>query len=260
MSPVYPWIDKPIEARFIERVNRFACLVDHAGKPTKVYLPNSGRLEELLHPGATVLLEKRRTVGKTYHDLLLVQSSRYPDGAPLWVGIDSRLPSKLLRWAVETGMLQDFRKPSRIRNEPQVGDGRLDLMIECDDSIHFIETKSVNLLDTDGTARFPDAPTIRGKKHIENLMSLTSEDFVPWLIFIVMREDALAFSPFAERDPEFTDTLHLAMEAGVKIVAMKYAAGANFRFIDTVKVLLPSVPFPGFWPLDHSADVGVYGP
>ncbi len=78
VKPTYRWIERPQEARFLMRLNRFACQVEMGGRRIKVYLPNSGRLEELLLPGAKVLLEKRRTHGKTFHDLLLVQSRGYP--------------------------------------------------------------------------------------------------------------------------------------------------------------------------------------
>lgn len=248
MKKSYRIIDDPIQARLVRRVNRFACCVQLNGKPIKVYLPNSGRLEELLLPGSTVLLEKRRASGKTKHDLLLVRSRRYPDRVPIWVGVDSRLPQHLLRWVIENRLSDKFGQPYEIRNEPRFESGRFDLSFRDRQGFHLIETKSVNLLDTSGNARFPDAPTIRGVRHIEELIAQKKQDVHPWLIFIVMRSDALSFSPFAERDPAFAQILQQAMDEEVNILAMKFDAGTEMKYMGELELLLPPVPFSGFWP------------
>lgn len=180
----YRIIDDPIQARLVRRVNRFACCVQLNGKPIKVYLPNSGRLEELLLPGSTVLLEKRRASGKTKHDLLLVRSRRYPDRVPIWVGVDSRLPQHLLRWVIENRLSDKFGQPYEIRNEPRFESGRFDL----------------------------------------------------------------SFSPFAERDPAFAQILQQAMDEEVNILAMKFDAGTEMKYMGELELLLPPVPFSGFWP------------
>jgi sugar fermentation stimulation protein A len=264
----YQWIKDPQEAKFIQRLNRFACQVDLEGKPTKVYLPNTGRLEELLIPGAAVILEKRRMSGKTLHDMLLVQSPRFPDGKPIWVGLDSRQPPALLRWAIEEQLLNVFGQVHSIRNEPSNDNGRFDLEILGERDTHMVETKSVNLIDASGIARFPDAPTRRGVKHLRSLIDLLSVGVQPWVVFVVMRQDAIAFSPFSERDPEFAETLECARDAGVKILALKFTAGRPLNkptagskdswifpmtYVSDLDVLLPSMrfpastPFPGFW-------------
>ncbi len=184
MKKSYRIIDDPIQARLVRRVNRFACCVQLNGKPIKVYLPNSGRLEELLLPGSTVLLEKRRASGKTKHDLLLVRSRRYPDRVPIWVGVDSRLPQHLLRWVIENRLSDKFGQPYEIRNEPRFESGRFDL----------------------------------------------------------------SFSPFAERDPAFAQILQQAMDEEVNILAMKFDAGTEMKYMGELELLLPPVPFSGFWP------------
>jgi sugar fermentation stimulation protein A len=247
VKPTYRWIERPQEARFLRRLNRFACQVEMGGRRIKVYLPNTGRLEELLLPGAKVLLEKRRTRGKTFHDLLLVQSRGYPHKRPIWVSVDSRQPPALLRWAVENQFLDTFGIPVEIRNEPKGGEGRFDLLIESHAGTHIIETKSVNLLDSNGIARFPDAPTARGTRHLETLIDARSSERKSWVVFIVMREDALAFSPFSERDPEFSATLSRAKDVGIEILVLKFKAGVEMIYQNTLDILLPAKPFPGFW-------------
>lgn len=253
LETTYRWIENPQEAQFLKRLNRFACLVELEGTVTKVYLPNTGRLEELLLPGAKVLVEKRRNSGKTLHDLLLVQTRRFPDEKPIWVVVDSRQPPALLRWAIEKQLLESFGAPWEIREEPSSGEGRFDLMIHSNTGTHIVETKSVNLLDSDGVARFPDAPTDRGIRHLKKLIEICSEEVHPWLIFIVMREDATAFSPFRERDPLFSETVTSANEAGVRILALKFKATIEITYQEELDILLPGKPFNGFWPLSSTS-------
>jgi sugar fermentation stimulation protein A len=250
LNTSYPIVTEPIQANLIERVNRFACNVELKGKSVKVYLPNSGRLEELLVPKARVLLEQRRDSGKTKHDLLLVQSKRYPDGLPIWVGLDSRLPPKLLRWALENQFSEHFGYPREIQNEPRTENGRLDLSFKDHRGYHLIETKSVNLLDTAGTARFPDAPSPRASRHIEELITSTSRDIHPWLIFVIMRADALSFSPFSQRDPTFARNLQRAKDEGVNLLAMKFDAGTEMTYMGELDILLPGQPVSGLWPIE----------
>lgn len=249
-----PWIRNPLEARYLERLNRFACMVELDGRPAKVHLPNSGRLEELLLPGARVIVERRRDAGKTLYDMLLVQSQRYPDSEPLWVGLDSRRPQALLEWLVTQGLLDVFGTlPFEVKREPRVGRGRLDLSFKGETGVHLVETKSVNLLDCEGIARFPDAPTSRGARHLESLVEMQAEGFRPWVVFVIQREDARGFSPFAERDPAFTEALLRAQEAGVGVLALRFAAGNEMVYQGPTEVFLPATPFPGFWPHNPSA-------
>jgi sugar fermentation stimulation protein A len=251
----FEWIKLPQEARFVRRLNRFACQVELEGKLTKVYLPNTGRLEELLIPSTSVILEKRRERGKTLHDMLVVQSAGYPDGEPIWVGLDSRLPPTLLRWAIENQHINVFGHAHNIRNEPRSANGRFDLEIQSETGMHIVETKSANLIDATGIARFPDAPTTRGVKHLRSLIEVKTPNVQPWVVFIVMRQDATAFSPFSERDPEFSEALQCAKKAGVNILVAKFkvepialsSPGMTMSFVSDLELIFPGRPFPGFW-------------
>jgi sugar fermentation stimulation protein A len=248
LTKSYRAIHTPIQALLLERINRFACNVELNGKAVKVYLPNSGRLEELLLPGSAVILEKRRDSGKTNHDLLLVQSKRYPDRSPIWVGVDSRLPQHLLRWLVENQLSERFGIPRELRNEPRFEKGRFDLSFYDHQGFHLVETKSVNLIDADGIARFPDAPTRRGVRHIKELIAHKTQGVHAWLIFVVMRADARSFSPFTERDPAFAQILQQARDEGVNILSLMFDAGNEMIYMKELEVILPAQPFAGIWP------------
>ncbi len=248
MNVSYPWLSRPMQARFLERLNRFACLVDLEGEAVKVYLPNSGRLEELLRPGAAVVLERRRDEGKTTHDLLLVQTGRFPDGRPIWVGVDSRMPPRLVAWLLEQGLIRGAGRPHAVRTEPLVEGGRLDLAWRWRGREHLAEAKSVNLVDRSGLARFPDAPTSRGNKHVEQLVELAASGRGAWLFFVLQREDVRGFSPCAERDALFAEAVARARKAGVRVRALRFAFGPEITYLGEAQIVLPPPPFPGPWP------------
>lgn len=244
----FHWIDKPEKATFIRRPNRFTSVVKVSNVEKMVYLPDPGRLEELLIPGAEVIIEKRRNSGKTHHDLLLVETQSFPDKEPLMVSVDSRLPNKLFKWLISERLLNYFGNIKMIKSEPKVDHGRLDYYIESTNGKHFIELKSVNLLDASGTARFPDAPTKRGTKHLNELMILKKQGYTCWIFFLIVRNDALSFSPFFERDPLFSETLQKAWKVGVKIKALKFDIDLNIHFLGEMPVKTDKNNFAGYWP------------
>ena len=221
----YSWIKEPEQATFLERLNRFACMVSLRGKTTKVYLPNSGRLEELLRPGAQVVVERRRDLGKTHHDLLLIKTPSFLSGEPTWAALDSRLPPALFQWLLKNKQVEALADAALQATEPSVSHGRLDLLLSVKDGPVYVETKSVNLIDSAGVARFPDAPTTRGQRHLESLTEIKRSGLGAILAFIVVRGDAVSMAPFSERDPKFTRALQRAFAAGVGIHAHSFEAG-----------------------------------
>lgn len=245
----FDWIGAPLRGFYVARHTRFTCLVELEGQPVLAHLPNTGRLVDLLLPGAPVVLERRRDGVGTHHDLLLIGSPRFPGGGSIWVSVDTRLPNRLVRWVVESGLWRPWQGEVSLRPEPRVGEGRLDLEVVEGYQRHFVEAKSVNLLDRTGISRFPDDPTLRGSRHLRSLVELKRQGYGAWAVFVVVREDAVAFSPYAERDPLLTEELLRAREAGVEIVALQFASGPQVRYLGTLDVLLPPPPFPGLWPI-----------
>ncbi|MFO7882137.1 MAG: DNA/RNA nuclease SfsA, partial [Kosmotogaceae bacterium] len=135
-----------------------------------------------------------------------------------------------------------------IKSEPKVDHGRLDYYIESTNGKHYIELKSVNLLDASGTARFPDAPTKRGTKHLNELINLKKHGYVCWIIFLIVRKDALSFSPFFERDPLFSKTLQKTQKAGVNIRALKFNIDSSAYYLGEAQVITIDNQFAGCWP------------
>jgi len=202
-----------VAGRFMARLNRFAATVCVNGVAELVHVANSGRMRELLVPGRRVLL--RLALGehrKTRFDLVLV------DLGFALVSTDSQLPNRVVWAALREGRLPQFLEFPQISREVSCGESRLDLMVVGASGRCYIETKSVNLVEN-GTALFPDAPTIRGAKHLRTLTQLVAEGHRAAVIFVIQRSDALAFSTFDAADPAFAAELRSALKSGVEVYA-----------------------------------------
>ncbi len=202
------------QAHFISRDNRFRATVWLDGQGVSVHVPNSGRLKELLVPGRPVWVAPAQAEGrKTHFDLQLVEME---SGL---VAVDARLPNKLFAEAVKSGRLPDFAYPA-IVPEVRTGHSRLDFRLEGPQGVCWVETKSVTLV-REGEARFPDAPTGRGTRHLETLITLRREGYPGAIVFVIQRLDAKCFAPNRATDPLFADTLARAMAAGVEVMALR---------------------------------------
>ena len=200
-----------VEGRFLRRDNRFRVTVEIDGEEAAAHLPNSGRLGELLEPGRPCYLvpqpaEHRRTA----FDLLLVEY------AGVLVSVDARLPNRLFAEAVATGTLEPFLGTTSIKAEVHHGESRLDFQLVTPTGICWVETKSVTLVEN-SVALFPDAPTMRGQRHLGELINLVSEGFRAAVVFIIQRQDATSFAPNRAADPAFAHLLDQAHSKGVEV-------------------------------------------
>ena len=213
-----------VEGRFLERLNRFAALVEVAGQKVLCHVANSGRMRELFVPGYRVLLKPRSgDHRKTQFDLALVDL-----GSSL-TSADARLPNALVAEALELGSLPQFHGYPRVRREVTFGESRLDLLLEGPRGRCYIETKSVTLV-IDGVGLFPDAPTIRGAKHMGSLSQAVAAGHRAAAVFVVQRDDATAFATNDEADPDFGVAFREALAAGVE--AFAYNCRVSERAID----------------------------
>ena len=207
--------DSLIEGRFLRRLNRFAGLVDIDGGETLVHIANSGRMKELLVEGIRVLL--RPVIGdhrKTAYDLALV------DLGHTLCSSDARLPNVLLHEVLVEGRLKEFQGYTEIERERTFEDSRLDLALSGPEGICYVEAKSVTLV-VDDVGLFPDAPTIRGAKHVGSLARAVEQGHRAAAVFVVQREDAEALTPHDEADPLFGEALRQAVEKGVEAYAYR---------------------------------------
>ena len=218
---------------FIRRLNRFAALIEVDGQEQMVHLPNSGRLHELLVPGYGMYL--RPVPGdhrKCPYDLSLV------DLGFTLCSSDARLPNALAAEAIAEHRVPECADYTTVRREVTSTDSRLDLCLEGHDPPCFIETKSVTLVE-DGRALFPDAPTLRGVKHLNTLIHARSEGYRAAAMFVIQRSDAADFTPYDDADPLFGHTLRQAASSGVEILAYRCTVTTGeITLADRIPVLL----------------------
>ena len=203
------------EGIFRERLNRFVARVEIDGCEERVHVKNTGRCAELLAPGNTVYLEKIDAPGrKTAYDLVAVEKQT-PDGIRL-VNMDSMAPNRAAREWLEAGGLGALED---LRAEVTVGDSRFDFCAEQDGRRVVIEVKGCTL-EEEGVARFPDAPTERGVKHLRGLTELARQGCRCVVLIVIQMKGVHVFRPNWKTHPQFGHALVDAQSAGVEVVAV----------------------------------------
>lgn len=226
---------KIVEGVFISRPNRFIAQVLVDGKEETVHVKNTGRCRELLVDNAKVYLSvSDNPARKTKYDLVAVE--KVTDRGVILINMDSQIPNDVVsEWLPHSGL---FSNNAIIRREYTFGKSRFDFFVEDDDRKAFIEVKGVTL-ENDGIVSFPDAPTERGVKHVEELISALEKGYESYIIFVVQMKGVTEFRPNRERHPEFADVLKKAHQAGVKIIALDCIVSPDAMKIDSeIKVNL----------------------
>ena len=220
------------QARFLQRLNRFVARCELNGEEILCHVKNTGRLRELLTPGAPVWLEDSgKPARKTRWDLV----AAVKDGRV--VNIDSQAPNRIFaEWAESGGFLPEL---TGLRAEVAFGASRFDFSYLRGGVRGYAEIKGVTLFDDRGMAYFPDAPTERGVKHVEELISARRAGHEAALCFVVMREDAVGLRPNVKTHPAFADALREARQAGVILTAVCCAVSADScTAVRTIPVIL----------------------
>lgn len=215
--------EKIVRARFLERPNRFIAKVDFEGENFDVHVKNTGRCRELLVPGAAVYLEDfRENLGKRKCEFSLIGVEKViENGEILMVNMDSQAPNKVVYEALKNGKIKlpDMDELEFIKPEAIFGESRLDFYVRDKNGREgYIEVKGVTL-ENNRVASFPDAPTVRGIKHIKELIGLKNQGYNTYVIFVIQMAGMTWFEPNYERHPEFCDALKIAKEEGVNILA-----------------------------------------
>lgn len=203
------------EGIFLSRPNRFIAHVEINGRKEVCHVKNTGRCRELLVPGATVYLEhSNNPERKTKFSLIAVKKG------DLLINMDSQAPNKAVQeWITEGSFLPDV---TLLRPETRFHDSRFDFYLEAGGERHFVEVKGVTL-EKEGEVSFPDAPTVRGSKHLRELAMAQESGYQCHVVFVVQMERALRFRPNRENDPEFADALRFAADRGVDVKVLTCA-------------------------------------
>lgn len=218
-----------VRGEFLSRPNRFIAKVKIGGREHTVHVKNTGRCKEILVSGATVYLEKSENpLRKTEYDLIAVEK-KTENGAIL-INIDSQIPNLCAaEFLPHSGI---FPTGTKIKREVTYKSSRFDIFAEYENKKAFIEVKGVTL-EKNGTALFPDAPTERGVKHINELICATKEGFDAYIFFVIQMTGIKAFTPNKEMHPEFAEALKRAQQEGVKILAYTCNVAENDIKIDS---------------------------
>ncbi|MGP8023319.1 MAG: DNA/RNA nuclease SfsA [Methanobacterium sp.] len=206
-----------ITGNFMERPNRFTVLFIMDDKIENAHLRDPGRLKELLIPGISLLLRKAKNTAKrkTKYDVIAVLNE------DIWVLINSGFHSDIAAELIETRLVDEFKWYNIEKREYNYGKSRLDFLLSNNNVTMLLEVKGCTLVEN-GLAKFPDAPTTRGKRHLEELMLAKSEGLNAAVLFLIMREDAIEFTPNWETDPDFPATLIDAYKKDVEVVAYSF--------------------------------------
>ncbi|SFV05429.1 DNA/RNA nuclease SfsA [Alicyclobacillus macrosporangiidus] len=228
--------DGVVYGQWIERINRFAARVRLGGEELRVHVKNTGRLRELFIPGATVAMEPAKDLRRaTRYSVIAVRTSSG------WVNVDSQAPHRVAGDALAAGEISEFGAVTDVRREVRYGHSRFDLQYRSSERIGFIEVKGVTLVE-DGVAKFPDAPTGRGSKHVSELMAAVRDGYEAAVLFLIQREDARVFAPNVAMDPVFARALQEAAERGVRVLAYRCRVGPDVLELDEP---VPVVPLRG---------------
>ena len=208
------------EALFLRRKNRFVAdvMLPEAGE-VAVHVKNTGRLRELLLPGARVILAKAdNPARKTPYDLIGVYRKE-KDGTERLFNIDSQAPNAVVREWLEG---QEF---DLVRPEYTWGNSRMDFYMEKQNGTksperYLMEVKGCTL-DRDGIGYFPYAPTERGVKHLHELAKASAAGYHAFLAFVIQMEGVLEVRPNTETHPEFAEALQAAEQAGVQVLHLR---------------------------------------
>jgi sugar fermentation stimulation protein A len=204
-----------IEATFIDRPNRFLTRARLKGKIVESHLPDPGRLRELLIPGSKLLLKAESgDHRKTKYSTQAVYSDN------VLISINTWLPNRFVEYLIHTKKLAYLKNHTLVRREVTVDNSRFDFHLRNKGDNLFLEVKSVTLVE-EGIAKFPDAVTERGRRHVTHLGEMAEKGLKTMVLFVVQRPDADSFQPQWERDPKFGFALFEAVKKGLEVKVIK---------------------------------------
>lgn len=231
----YERIEKAV---FLERPNRFIAYAEINGRKEIIHVKNTGRCAELLRSGAAIYVQKTdNPARKTQWDLIAVEKGN------TMVNMDSQIPNRVVQEWIEKGNL--FGEAPYVRPETTYGNSRFDLYVEAkagasENRKIFIEVKGVTL-EEDGVARFPDAPSERAVKHVEELCQAVKDGYEAYIFFVIQMKGIRYFTPNVDTHPAFAEALKKAKASGVNVLAYDCQVTADSIELDEpVPVVLGS--------------------
>ncbi|MBS2210794.1 DNA/RNA nuclease SfsA [Carboxylicivirga mesophila] len=211
-----------VHGTLIRRYKRFLSDIKlDDGTTVIAHCTNSGSMKTCIEEGAEVYLSpakdpKRKT--RFTWEMIKINDQ--------WVGVNTSHPNLIAFEAIKNGTIDKLSGYTHVQREVKTGDSRIDIMAQNDHETCFIEVKNVTMKDGK-YARFPDAVTTRGKKHLDELIKLKKEGLRAVMLYIIQRSDVEIFAPAHEIDPDYAYTLKHANNAGVEIIPIRVKVSPN---------------------------------
>ena len=225
--------EKIVEGVFLERPNRYLARIEIAGQETLAHVPDPGRLPGLLLAKRKVMLvhqpsEKR----KTDYTLVLVRHES------IWVSTFPAFANSLVANALMQQSLPFLKGYSSFTSEVQAVNSRFDFRLDFPENSAYVEVKSVSLVEN-SIGKFPDAPTKRGIKHVQELIEFCRKGYRTAVLFVSQRSDTKSITCNDNIDPEFGKCLRLAEKEGVELYGMNCKiAPTSISLNESVEVVL----------------------
>lgn len=218
-------IQTDVEGILVERSNRFLAIVEIEDGDTKrqekVHVHDPGRLLDILYPGNRVLLRKASNPKrKTGWDMIAGKSGDN------WILINSAFHRQISGWIIENDIIDLFSNVDAVLPEQKYGESRLDYLLVKGNKDIWIEVKGCTLAEG-RISSFPDAPTTRGKRHLDELIKARSEGHEAAILILIFRPEAECFTANGIIDPDFAQTFEKALEAGVKAFPLQFSFEDN---------------------------------
>lgn len=210
-------LDPLVEATFLKRYKRFiAEFRSSSGEILQAHCPNSGSMKGCLFAGNPACLSYHPTASRKY-----AYTWEMIFNGQIWIGINTLRTNQIVEEGLQNGLLKEFLHYPVILKEKKYGmNSRIDFLLTNAEEMCFIEVKNVTLVEN-GRALFPDAVTLRGQKHLQELTNMVHAGHRAVIFFLVQRQDAEIFSPADDIDPVYGELLRKAEKAGVEIIAYR---------------------------------------
>lgn len=204
-----------VPGKLIKRYKRFLSDIElEDGSIVIAHCTNSGSMKTCIEEGAPVYLSpvddpKRKT--RYTWEMIYMNNG--------WIGINTMIPNLLVYEAIKSNQIDELKGYTKVKREVKFNDSRFDVFAENENEKCFIEVKNVTM-KVDNFARFPDAKTTRGKKHLETLMEVKRQGMRAVMVYVIQRADIESFGPAWDIDPEYAETLVRAYNQGVEIIPL----------------------------------------
>ena len=206
--------NKLISGQFIKRYKRFFVDVKVRDKIITAHCPNTGSMYGLLKKGNKVWVSRSNNPKrKLKYTLQIIEDYKSK------VGVNTHLANKIVLHALKNNLIKEFDKKIQIKPETKFGlNTRFDFLITKNNSKIFIEVKNVTLSRIKGLAEFPDAVTVRGLKHINELIKASENGYKIFILYLVQRDDCKSFKIAGDIDPEYSVSLSKAVKKKLNVL------------------------------------------